>query len=753
MRPFIYGILGLLLGGLVLARPALADDRVALVIGNSAYRKITSLPNTSNDANDVAAALRRLGFSSKVVLDGTFDDMRRAILQLGRDAREADMAIIYFAGHGIEVGGENWLIPIDAELRSDMDAESEAVSLKSAMLQAAGARTLGLVILDSCRDNPFAALMQRGSRSRSVDRGLARIEPTDNVLVAYAAKDGTIAADGKGRNSPFTAALLNNLEKAGLEIRFLLASVRDEVMSATKRLQQPFVYGSLPRTPIYLKPPAPASGPASASVTPPQPLTEVERAWAAVQANPSIAALDVFIRRYNDNFYADLARVRIEELKAAKLPSATPTAATSASPRPDASPRPEPPAAPKVAAVPTPNPSPSPTEPAQPKQQAAPAPTPAPTPTPALLEAVRSRLVALSVAQQEADARSRDYAGDRNSKAMAVAPTKRLTWRSTSRASQQAASDAALESCQVYFEEACILVAVGDQIVTATQPRDMTRTRYTGRFEPERIPFDDPKRPDVVSYRQVAKPKAAAFHPWGRLFTVTDAPGQFEAEEKALGLCNDDPGRKGRDGPCFLYAVGDNVVLTRRLTKPRPLPKTLAEAFDYFGNTVPRSFLTQQIVPHKALAIVPETNRTFWFDHQASASEAEQKALEGCQLQYQAPCVLLASDDTLVAPDPWKAPRRDMPRLSREGNYSPDGVPMYSGKEGFLTGYGALSNPKAMAVRANGARVRTATGKTATEAQEKALAACNDDQDPYPCFVYAVNDRLVLSQHRTEPLR
>jgi hypothetical protein len=114
---------------------------------------------------------------------------------------------------------------------------------------------------------------------------------------------------------------------------------------------------------------------------------------------------------------------------------------------------------------------------------------------------------------------------------------------------------------------------------------------------------------------------------------------------------------------------------------------------------------------------------------------------------------LLASDDTLLAPDPWKAPRRDMPRLSREGNYSPDAVPMYSGKEEFLTGYRALSNPKAMAVRANGARIKTATGKTATEAQEKALAACNDDQDPFPCFVYAVDDRLVLSQHRTEPLR
>jgi hypothetical protein len=370
-----------------------------------------------------------------------------------------------------------------------------------------------------------------------------------------------------------------------------------------------------------------------------------------------------------------------------------------------------------------------------------------------LQDALRSRLLGLSVAQQEADVRSRDYASDRNFKAMAVAPTKRLTWRSTSNPSQQVASDAALESCQIFYEEACVPVVVGDQVLTGTQPKDMPRPRYAGRFEPERIPFGDPKRADVASYRQVAKPKAAAFHPWGRLFTVTDAPGQFEAEEKALGLCNDDPGRKGRDGPCFLYAAGDNVVLTRRLQKPRPLPKTVAEAFDYLGIASRRAYLTQQTTSHQALAIVPETNLTYWFHHQATASDAEQRALEGCQLEFQAPCVLLASDDTLVAPDPWKAPRRDMPRVSREGNYSPDGVPMYSGKEEFLTGYGALSNPKAMVVRANGARVRTATGKTATEAQEKALAACNDDQDPFPCFVYAVNDRLVLGQHRTEPLR
>jgi uncharacterized caspase-like protein len=301
---------------LLVVLPGHAQSRVALVIGNSAYRNASSLPNTQNDATDIAASFQRLGFSVKTLHNATFDDMRRALLQFGRDTRGSDMAVVYFAGHGMEVGGDNWLIPVDAELRSDRDVENEAISLKSAMLQVANATSLGLVILDSCRDNPFAAQMQRVSRTRAVDRGLARVEPTDNVLVAYAAKDGTVASDGRGRHSPFTTALLNNLEKAGVEIRFLLATVRDEVLAATNRQQQPFVYGSLSPQPIYLKPPAqPPSVAAAPAPSPAQPLTEVERAWAAVQASPSIAAMEAFVRRFGDSFYADLARVRIEELK------------------------------------------------------------------------------------------------------------------------------------------------------------------------------------------------------------------------------------------------------------------------------------------------------------------------------------------------------------------------------------------------------------------------------------------------------
>src|SRR5690242_7615490 len=158
----------------------------------------------------MTASLRRLGFSTHAVVNANFDDMRRALLEFGKMAADAEIAVVFFAGHGMEIGGENWLIPVDAELRTDTDAENEAVSLRSVVLQVSKATNLGLVILDACRNNPFAAKLQRTHRARAVDRGFARVEPSDNVLVAYAAKDGTTASDGDSRNSPFTSALLKN---------------------------------------------------------------------------------------------------------------------------------------------------------------------------------------------------------------------------------------------------------------------------------------------------------------------------------------------------------------------------------------------------------------------------------------------------------------------------------------------------------------------------------------------------------------
>lgn len=238
-----------------------AQSRVALVIGNSSYQSVAALPNPVNDADDISASLKRLGFDVKTLSNATFDDMRRALINFGREARGIEFAVIYFAGHGMELGGENWLIPVDAQLSTDLDVANETIGLHSLTRAVSSTTKLGLIILDACRNNPFAPKMQRSTAlSREVERGFARVEPNDNVLVAFAARDGTTAKDGTGRNSPFTGSLLRNIETPGLEVTFLFRTVRDDVLAATRREQQPYVYGSLSKDSVYLKPPASNAG-------------------------------------------------------------------------------------------------------------------------------------------------------------------------------------------------------------------------------------------------------------------------------------------------------------------------------------------------------------------------------------------------------------------------------------------------------------------------------------------------------------
>ncbi|MFK4722787.1 hypothetical protein ABIE89_003887 [Bradyrhizobium niftali] len=272
-REFVSGLTAAAaFAGVTPTAAAAEGRRVALVIGNGAYGNVPALLNPPNDASDIAAALKRLGFTVSLATNASFDEMRRGLIALGRDAAGADMAALYFAGHGMEINGENWLIPIDAALKRDTDAANEAISLQSVMLQVSNTTSLGLVILDACRDNPFAVRMNRSLATRAATMGgLGRIEPTGNVLVAYAARDGTTALDGDARNSPFAAALLRNIEAPGVEVTFMFRNVRDDVMEATRNQQQPFVYGSLSRKAIYLAgpPPAGADGAALPAVVSP----------------------------------------------------------------------------------------------------------------------------------------------------------------------------------------------------------------------------------------------------------------------------------------------------------------------------------------------------------------------------------------------------------------------------------------------------------------------------------------------------
>nr|WP_249809335.1 MULTISPECIES: caspase family protein [unclassified Bradyrhizobium] len=284
MRIFFLAVL--LVTSFPFATPALAQQvRVALVIGNGAYEKVAELPNPTRDAADIGRALERLDFKVTQVKNATAQEMRKSVVEFGRSAEGADLAVVFYAGHGMEVSGENWLIPVGAELRSDTDIESEAISLRSVSLQVSKARKLGLVILDACRNNPFAAKMRRSLSTRAVARGLAPTEPSDNVLIAYAARDGTTASDGDGRNSPFTASLLRHIETPGLEISFLFRRVRDDVMAATRREQQPFVYGSLSKEEIYLRAPVASAQAPVASAPAPADAAEDEKFWLAIQTS------------------------------------------------------------------------------------------------------------------------------------------------------------------------------------------------------------------------------------------------------------------------------------------------------------------------------------------------------------------------------------------------------------------------------------------------------------------------------------
>lgn len=248
-----------------------AEKRAALIIGNSAYTSIQRLPNPANDALAVAATLRSIGFQDvEVAVDLTLDGLRRAIRKFGEKAAKVDVAMFYYAGHGMELGGNNYLLPVDAKLKSDRDLDYEALTLDLVLRALEPAKRLRMVVLDACRDNPFAARMKMsGNVKRSVSRGLTRIEPSGDTLVAYAAKAGTVADDGRGKHSPYTSALLKHLGTPGLEISLLFRRVRDTVLDATDRQQEPFVYGSLGGDEIYLVPPAPkATATKQAAVNP-----------------------------------------------------------------------------------------------------------------------------------------------------------------------------------------------------------------------------------------------------------------------------------------------------------------------------------------------------------------------------------------------------------------------------------------------------------------------------------------------------
>ena len=299
---------------LIVCQPAFAEKRVALVLGNSAYRNTAPLANPVNDASVISATLKNAGFDT---VDFRKDlpavETRRALREFADLARDADIALVYYAGHGIEVDGANYLIPVDARLERDTDVYDEAFSLDRILVAIEPARKLRLVILDACRDNPFAKTMKRTLATRAIGQGLAKVEPTSpNVLIAYSAKAGSTAADGDGKNSPFTIALSKFLPTPGLDVRRAFGYVRDEVLKTTNNRQEPFVYGSLGGNDVPLVP-AVAAAPVAQQT---DPNSSLRRDYELAERVGTREAWDYFIATYPDSFYAKLAQAQRNKLAA-----------------------------------------------------------------------------------------------------------------------------------------------------------------------------------------------------------------------------------------------------------------------------------------------------------------------------------------------------------------------------------------------------------------------------------------------------
>ncbi len=319
--------------------------RVALVIGNAAYINAPPLANPRNDALSMSASLRNLGFVVEEGIDLDTAGMYDTIRAFGALAETADVALVFYAGHGIQVDGINYLLPTDVSLARERDLNYEGVPLELIMTEVAQTKRLGVVILDACRDNPFSLQLARsmGTRSSLVGRGLARVEaaPAD-TLIAFATRDGAVAEDGDGVNSPYTTALLSHLSEPGLEIGQYFRRVRDTVMDATNGRQEPFVYGSLSADQFYLNPGAagalqqaaitPPTVPSpSTAVTPQEPRgvsNDTERLfWESIKDSDDKADFDAYLRQFPTGVFAVLARNRIAAIVASERAAAPPAAA------------------------------------------------------------------------------------------------------------------------------------------------------------------------------------------------------------------------------------------------------------------------------------------------------------------------------------------------------------------------------------------------------------------------------------------
>ena len=304
----------------IAAAPAVADKRVALVVGNSAYKNVAPLGNPGSDARLIADALRSLGFTlvgSSAQLDLDKAQFDNAVQSFSNQIQGADVGLFYYAGHGVQVRGSNYLVPVTANPTRESDVDFQLVDTALVLRQMEGAGTkLNIVILDACRNNPFG-----GRGLRAAEGGLAQMRAPEGTLISYATQPGSVANDGIDGNSPYTKALAGAIRKPGQDIFQTFNTVGLAVKQATGGSQQPWVSSSPIAGNFYFAGTSAGSQPA---VTPPvvppplvapSPTDEAARVWLVIQSTTSVAVMEDFIRQFGGTVYGSMARARLVELK------------------------------------------------------------------------------------------------------------------------------------------------------------------------------------------------------------------------------------------------------------------------------------------------------------------------------------------------------------------------------------------------------------------------------------------------------
>ncbi|MBL9068170.1 MAG: caspase family protein [Sphingopyxis sp.] len=289
---------------LFLLAPSAAEARkVALIIGNGDYANTSRLVNPANDIRIIAASARSAGFDDVTIAsDLAVNDFQKAMRDFRAKADGAEVAMVYYAGHGIEAQGKNWLIPTDAQLKSDLDLPYEAINLDRLMESVSGAQ-IRMVILDSCRNNPFGRSWRSGTRA--VVNGLAGVE-ADDVLVIFAAAPGQTAADGTTGNSPFATSLAKRLPQPDVPVQLLGGLIRDDVLAATGGSQRPFVSASITGTPVYLVPRASGASGERRGLE--------ELLWKGAMAENNVEAFKAYLAEFPSGKYAGQANDNINRL-------------------------------------------------------------------------------------------------------------------------------------------------------------------------------------------------------------------------------------------------------------------------------------------------------------------------------------------------------------------------------------------------------------------------------------------------------